>query len=622
MHVLIGRKRVQIDPSKSIGKGGEADVYLIGDDALKLYKDPTHPDLLTPEDREGARQRIAMQQRKLPALLALASKLPPKVIVPAEFAMDTHGTIVGYTMPFVKGAEVLLRYAEKSYRQQGVSYETVRRIFLDLHTTVDGIHRGGVVIGDFNDLNVLVSGTNCNVIDVDSFHLPGFPCTVYTEKFVDPLLCDSRQTKPVLAKPHTAESDWYAFAVMWMQCLLFVGPYGGIYQPKDPTKRMPHDQRPLHRITVFHKEVRYPKPAVPFKVLPDELLHYFHLVFEKDQRGIFPIVLLENFRWTKCTVCGTEHARAVCPECAQPSPAAIRQVVTVRGKVTARRLFRTEGVILHACEQGGQLLWLYHEDGKFRRQDGSVVLDGSLDPQMRLRLRGESTLFGKDGQVIELKPNNPPERIAVDSFGTLPVFDTNDTATYWVSSGRLVRSGEFGPEHIGGVLDGQTLFWVGPTFGFGFYRAGKLSVAFVFDAKRRGLNDTVKLPALPGQLVDATCTFGKDRCWFFISLQEGGKTVNRCLLIRPDGNVEASAQAEEGDPSWLGSIRGKCAAGSFLFSATDDGVVRLDVQSGSMQVTAGFPDTEPFVDASSQLFSAKDGLYVVTQKEVIHLSIK
>ena len=46
-------------------------------------------------------------------------------------------------------------------------------------------------------------------------------------------------------------------------------------------RRITHDARPLHRITIFHPEVKYPKHAVPYGVLPDDILQYFHLVFEK-----------------------------------------------------------------------------------------------------------------------------------------------------------------------------------------------------------------------------------------------------------------------------------------------------------------------------------------------------
>ena len=51
-------------------------------------------------------------------------------------------------------------------------------------------------------------------------------------------------------------------------------------------------------------------------------------------------------------------------------------------------------------------------------------------------------------------------------------------------AGQLLRDSLLGPERIGDVLSGQTQFWVGERFGLGFYRAGSVSVAFVFGADK------------------------------------------------------------------------------------------------------------------------------------------
>ncbi len=618
MEVYLSGKRIRLDPSQSIGKGGEADVYDIGGEkALKIFKPPDHLDYKDePHEQTAARERIAEHQRKLPAF---PKGLPSRVIAPEELATGRSGQqILGYSMTFLQGAEVLLRYADKNFRQSGVDSNAVVEIFQDLHTTVQAIHKAQVVLGDFNDLNVLVKGTDAYVIDADSFQFGKFLCRVFTAKFVDPLLCDPKQTRLVLNQPHTEDSDWYAYAVMLMQCLLFVGPFGGVYRPKDLANRIPHDARPLHRITVFHPDVRYPKPAVPADRLPDDLLERFRQVFAEDKRGEFPVKLLEDLRWTKCTKCGTEHARRVCPECAQ----GVRlPVVTVRGRVTARYLFRTEGVILFATIQNDALRWLYHEGDQFKREDGSVILHGGLDPHMRYRIHGKQTLLGKDAAVVTLQNGQPPQQLQVDRFGLLPIFDSNDRFRYWIEGGRLQRDGQFGSEFIGDVLAGQTLFWVGDKFGFGFYRAGNLSVAFVFDAERRGINDTVKFPSMRGQVVDATCRFGKDRCWFFVSTRESGRTINRCLVVRSNGDIEATAEAVDGDGSWLGTLRGKCAAGNFLLAATDEGLVRVEPDAGQIVETKRFPDAEPFMDTACHLFPGKEGLYVVSQNEIRLLQI-
>ena len=621
MVLRVNGKTVRVSPARSIGKGGEADVYdLGGGRALKVFKDGTHPDYAgRPYEQQAARDRITEHQIKLPAF---PLSLPSRVVAPDDLATGPDGRIIGYAMRLLRGVDPLLRYADRAFRRGRFADPTVVTIFRDLHRTMEHTHRAGVVIGDFNDLNVLVAGADAHLIDADSFQFDRFPCRVFTARFVDPLLCDPAAVPLILNRPHREDSDWYAFTVMLMQCLLFVGPYGGIYHPKASAQRITHDARPLRRVTVFHPEVRYPKPAVPYAVLPDDLLHHFHLVFEKDHRGPFPLRLLETLRWTRCATCGTEHARMLCPTCAPTAPAAVKETLTIRGTVTATTIFRTRGLILCATLQGGTLRRLSYENGRFMREDGTVAFTGLLPSRLRVRLLGAATVAGTSSRVLTFTAERPPAPMSVDCCGTEPAFDTTDRARYWVDNGRLLRDGAWGSEHIGDVLAGQTRFWVSPRFGFGLYRAGELSVAFVFNAAGGPLNDSVSLPPLRGELLDADCAFTEHRCWFMTATQEGGRTIHQCVVIRADGSLEAAARAEEHDGSWLGTLRGKCAAGDFLLAATDDGIVRVEPNGGRLVKTRDFPDTEPFVDAGCRLLAGNEGLYVVDQSEIRLLTVR
>ncbi len=619
MDVYLKGKKVRINPSKSIGKGGEADIYDIGSGlVLKLFKQPGHPDLIGfPQDQLAAKERLKEHQKKL---LAFPKNLPSRVISPVSLATNRNGSrIVGYVMKFLKGYEVLLKYSDKGYRNTGISNELVLKTFCDLHSTIRGIHRANVTIGDFNDLNILVSNGEAYIIDADSFQYDSFICHVFTEKFVDPMLCDPTNTRPILNKVYNMDSDWYAFAVMLMQSMLFVGPYGGVYKPKDKTKRINHATRPLKRITVFDSEVKYPKPAIPYGVLPDDLLQCFHHIFAEDKREEFPFNILNDVRWTTCTSCGTIHARNICPGCSKHLPSVIKEAV--RGNVTCTRMFETSGTILYATIFRDKLYYLYHEDGSFKREGNSVVVKGSLNPTMRFRIKGKETLIGNSGQFVSLTPGKKPEKTVVDSLRALPLFDANSNYKYWTCDGQLMRSDTLGPKYIGDVLKNQTLFWVGDKFGFGFYRASSINVGFVFDGKSGGINDSVKISNISGQLIDATCYFAGNWCWFIISSRERGQTINKCMIIKSDGSVRESAEAKEGDGSWLGSIRGKCAAGNFLLAATDDGIIRVEPSSGTINIVKEFPDTEPFVDSGCHLYPNSNGLYVVSRKRIKLLKI-
>jgi H/ACA ribonucleoprotein complex subunit 3 len=635
MDVYINGKKVRADPKKAIGKGGEADVFRLDQTtALKLFKPPTHPDYQgLPQEQQAARDRIQLHQQKLPQF---PHGLPSRVIAPDALATDKSGkTILGYTMPLLTDTDVLLRYSERSFRQVGVITQTVVQIFQDLHDTISKLHFRQIVIGDFNDLNVLVRDGNAYLIDADSFQFSSFPCTVFTARFVDPLLCDPMANQPILQHTLNSNSDWYAFAVMLMQCLLFVDPYGGLYKPKDPTHKVPHAARSLHRITVFHPEVHYPKPAIPYTVLPDELLHYFQQVFESDQRGEFPRSLLDTLYWTQCLNCGREHARSVCPYCQQTAAGAVKSVTTVRGMVTATRLFQTDGVILQAAVNQGQIEWVYHDRGEFRRDTGVSLLRGDRNPQLRWWIHGNMTILGYQGQVIRLHPEQPMQRTAVDSRGTAVLFAVNHVAEYWVQMGQLQKrrishdANLYPPTYIGDVLSAQTHFWVGTRFGFGFYQAGTLKVAFVFDADKPGINDRVQLPPWQGQLIHATCSFSQEYGWLFLTTQMQGQIHYTCVLIQADGNIAATAETTSGTDHWLAIIGNNqtiataptCAIANILLAATDDGIIRIELQQGQLIQTKIFLDTEPFVDSSCQLLPAPNGLYVINSQEIYQLAI-
>jgi hypothetical protein len=551
-------------------------------------------------------------------LPAFPKGLPERVIAPRELAYArAGGKIVGYTMDLVAHSQALMRYSDRGWRMTGVDPQSVAAIFGDLHASLKTIHQTGLVIGDFNDLNVLVKNASAYLIDADSWQFGRFVCSVFTPRFTDPLLLDRNQQ---LVKPFNRNSDWYAFAVMLIQSLLYVEPYGGVWRPPKGI-RPAQAERQQKRITVFHPEVRYPKPALPFDRLPDELLDQFQRTFSRDERGVFPLSLVQNLRWTKCRQCGIEHARAVCPVCALVPAAAVKATVTRRGKVTATRIFSNRGVVLAAAAQKGTLNWLYFQAGQFRREDHSVVLTGPADPLLRYRLAGKSTLVAKGTRAVVITPGKQNQTIEVDNYANWPQIDANNHNYYWANQGQLLMGGQWGPQTIGQVLVNQTLFWVGPSFGFGFYRYGEAYQGFVFDAKEPGINDRVTLPRFNGHLIDASAVFTSKLCWFFWVIQEQKQIVNRALVVDCNGQIVATAQTEAGDGSWLSSIHGLAAGGNFVLAATDDGIVRAEINGGGISATQTFPDTEPFVDAASQLFVADDGLYAVTRKEITRLSI-
>jgi len=377
---------------------------------------------------------------------------------------------------------------------------------------------------------------------------------------------------------------------------------------------MPQTQRPLKRITVFNNEVKYPKPAIPLSTLNDEVLDYFNDVFVKDERKPFPEQLFDVILTGK-------------PSVVPPTAPAVVQTVTIQGNVTATRIFKTKGQIIFVDTCGRKLQWLYHENGKFKREDNSVVFNGDPEKGMRFRLRGSDTIIAKNNKMLLIDRVGKTNSLHVDTYNTLPICDANDKHVYWISGGVLNRDektplmDDIIPSRIGDVLQKQTLMWVGDRFGFGMYRAGKINVNFVFNTSGGAINDQAGPLPIAGQLVDVTCNFSGNNCWILTASSQGGKMVNNCWLIDSTGDIKGSAVATAGDGSWLGSIRGKCAVGDLLLSVTDSGIMRSENKNGNIVQTAEFPDTEKFVDSGCHLFPAPDGLHVVTKQEIHLLKI-
>jgi hypothetical protein len=307
-------------------------------------------------------------------------------------------------------------------------------------------------------------------------------------------------------------------------------------------------------------------------------------------------------------------------------PAVAPEITThkVVGTVSAERLFQTTGVILQVVYQD-KLRWMYHENGQYKREDGSVVLSGELDPAVRYRIAGRQSVVAK-GNAAVVFGSKGSGRIAVSTYaGTLPLISGTSHGPCFVREGKLYRVGQHGlqyPEPIGDVLDNQTLFWTGEKLGFGFYRAGQLSRYFVFNPQANGINDGVRISTIPGQLFDSVCAISHNRIWFFISTREGGSEVNRAFCVDSKGAVLGQAEAPNGSDSWLGSIRGACAVNDFLLAPTDDGVVQVrSTDDGRLVVTKEFTDTSRFVDAGSQLFPSGNGLAVASGRQIWQLTI-
>jgi hypothetical protein len=560
--VFIDGTRRVLGPAALLGQGGEAEVYDLGDGrVLKWWKPPGHPDFDgLPDAQAAAARRLAEQPAKL---RALPGNLPAAVVAPCglAYASKRSSQVVGYLMPKVTG-EPLHAYGEPRWRRDHpVDGADVVAVLLALHDAMSALHRAGIVVGDCNDLDVLVDGRGVHLIDVDSYQYGGFTCPMYSERFVDPRLCDPAG---VPVRPHDEASDWFAFAVMAFRSLLGVGPWGGVHQPTDPARRCPPPARAARRLSVYDVDVIYPRAARPLAILPDDVAAEFRARFERDLRGVFPRGELERLRLARCPTCGEEHGRVRCPAC---QTRAHQPPAVVRGRLRWHAIAPADVALAGYEITHTTPIWL---DG------GALWRAGKL---ARRAGQGAPSLHAG---------------VPLDS----------------------------GRERIGDVLPRLTRAWVGPQLGVGFYRAGGYAVGFVFRPDRGVLDDSVVLPRIRGQLVSAHATLGDDRAWLWLTTAEAGRLVTTCVVIGADARVLATETLA--DAPWIAGITGACAAGPHLFVPTDDGLARIEVVQGAIVQTRTFTETAPLVGAGDRLALSPrpgGGLDAIRRRDAVHLQL-
>ncbi len=585
MDVFVAGRRHRCLDADLLGEGGEARVYRLGAQALKIFHSPAGA---------AAEQALAMKVKKLASFPA---GLPNEVVGPLELATSRAGAVVGYTMPLIAGAHDFSRLSQRKWREGAVPNPRLMEVFKRLHALLAALHGRSVVVGDLNDGNVLLAGERAMLIDTDSMQFGGFACPVAHERFLDPRLFGVDLSR---APAFTEGTDWYAFAVLLFSSLLYVHPFGGTH-PKWSTLL----RRAEARHSVFQSDVVAPRLALTPALLPDDLNQWFLSVFERDVRQAFPAPLLE-LQWTRCR-CGVEHARSVCPSCRALGPLVARQVLRAKGRCTARTAFETSGRVLHATLQGG-LRYVFEENGVVKREDGSVVRRSAVGPNTRWVIDGPATWVADEhGRVDKVEGEKVVARVTTGARAGIPVVGLH----YRQEQSWLVD--QHTGARVGQVLEGQTWLWCGARLSLGFYRVGGLTVTFLLKAGVAGLKQLSGV-AWQGRVLDADASFDAQHALLSVVVDhQGHDQVLRWLFDEAGTLIASSDQTPRGRAALLGGR---------VVVATDAGLVALKRDAGFLLPAAAFPDTSAFVSAGDDLLANPDGsLFVVGARDIVQLTL-
>jgi serine/threonine protein kinase len=199
----------------SLGKGGEAEVYDLGNGSvLKVY----HRDAEISISAESALRLQALIDR-----YGNHSDLP--IVMPIEVYTDWEGKLVAYEMEKAQG-QVWLK------ARKALSPEIRIVAVQNLYKAIKKLHGLGWIIGDLNEEGILVSDSgDVKLIEPNSVGFDEFaPFQGGQPLFIDPQNNPSKMG-------WTKESDLWAFCMLSYMMLYHMHPFSGVTKPIKPIPR-------------------------------------------------------------------------------------------------------------------------------------------------------------------------------------------------------------------------------------------------------------------------------------------------------------------------------------------------------------------------------------------------
>ncbi len=632
MQVFIDSQRFTLDNSNQIGAGGEATVFKVKLNgqwmAAKIYHKPT-----------------PQRAKKLEVFLTKSFSLDTgKIALPLYVIYSQSGqaigkTVLGPVMPFFTGGfEEVIKLSNKNHRATYlISSKTVAEIFLDGLESIRSIHQNGLVIGDFNDLNVLFRDFLMLFIDVDSWQFDSFPCPVGTEQFLAPELYNIDLSKRPVFKP---EHDWYSYAVMLFKSLLLIHPYGGNHKSIRTLL-----ERAQKRVSVFNRDVPYPKIALSPDLLTDDLAGVFEDYFSKGKRTPFPENILRKYAnsLVECSGCKTYYPsnRNQCPICTARTLIIVQKPSIVTKGVTVTEFIRTGGPIVFHKVISTTIFVLAYENGKtvlYTKPEGfgadRTELFDEL-PGAHYEIFGGNTLVANlpnsnDLLLFDLG-NHTIKGILTTQSETFAnrrsVFGTSDNYLLRIVKGSLLygylQNGRLAEKPLRSVMSEQTWFNVKQ-----HDNLGKPTVCGFFQVLDRQLfwltwegrsYDNLAVGELePGESqVDLSVRFSSTDVVIRRLTQLKGIRYIRTDVVDSNGKVIYSSPMikEEKHPNPY--LHGLAYSGRRILSASDNGILQESLESNGTIKT--FDATKHEIAEGNSLLPYEGGLLVVTDDSVKHL---
>jgi len=276
---------------REIHKGGEGSIWEV----------QGHPYLVAKIYHEDKRSETRF--RKLQIMIAHPPHNPtqhlnhPSFVWPTEILYNPQDRQpIGYLMPKIQNMHpIFYAFTPKSRQKiaalRNFQYKHLVRIAHNIAATLAELHRANYVVGDINELNILVNEKALvTFVDTDSFQVidPNtqevHPCPVgrleYTPPEIHKLLAQGKKFEDFLQEPH---HDDFGLAVIVFR-LLMEGAFpfadtSGRGKPMEQVELIMKGIFPYDPIVQAKLGVKAPAHALPYEILSPELQNLFKLAF-------------------------------------------------------------------------------------------------------------------------------------------------------------------------------------------------------------------------------------------------------------------------------------------------------------------------------------------------------
>ena len=262
MNIEVYSQGNKINLKNLKGSGGEANVYVHGGKAFKIFHD----------------KKKAVDANKFKELNKISHN---DVCKPIDLVYDSHNTILGYYMEYIKNHDNICKLFTKQFKvDNGLNLNNLLSIAGHMQEVTKDIHNSKCLVVDYNELNILVNNqfNKTKFIDVDSYQTPSYKATA-----IMPSICDYS------CKDNFSElSDWYSYSIIIFQMIIGMHPFKGKhpdYKNNDLKSRMKDS------ISIFNSKVKYNKNVcTDLNIVPSDLLNWFKKLYVENKRVFPPLI--------------------------------------------------------------------------------------------------------------------------------------------------------------------------------------------------------------------------------------------------------------------------------------------------------------------------------------------